>query len=103
MSDIISPLKRMRVSPDELRKKFKAGNYMERVKSGELHPELVADGHPAPPRSHQPLCTRSQFISHYDKQRNKLFSVHQYKRRDGTTVGLPDPKEILDGDTILFV
>jgi hypothetical protein len=95
----------MRVTAKELRQKFNSGDYMEQAKSGKLSPRLGADNHPAPPKSGQPFCTRSQFLSYHDKQGNKFFSVHQYKRLDGTIggSGLPEPKELLIDGEIYYV
>jgi hypothetical protein len=93
------------MAAQELRAKFNEGKYLNRAKSGEFTARLGADRHPCPPKSGQVFCTRSQFISYYDAQHNKVFSVHQYLCPDGTIggSGTPDPKELLVNDTLYFV
>jgi hypothetical protein len=99
------PLAKMRVTAKELRTKFNEGKYLDRVKSGEFSPHIGYEGHPSPPKSGQVFCTRSQFISYYDAEHNKVFSVHQYLCPDGSIggSGTPDPKELRIDDTIYFV
>jgi hypothetical protein len=68
--------------------------------------ELVRrEGHPSPPLAEEPLCTRSQIIALIEEDGVRRANVHQYLRPDGTLglSGLPDPKALLDGDTLYYV
>ncbi len=83
---------------------FNDGRYLTRVKSGELSEKLIREGHPSPPMSKQPPCTRSQIIAYLDGQGRKVAIVHQYLRPDGKLggSGQPDPKTLFDKG-ILYV
>ena len=93
------------MTPAELRRMFKHSDIPDRISSGELRQVLSRDDHPAPPASHQPFCTRSQILSFFDADDNKIVVPHQYKRPDGSIggSGQPDPKRLLIGRTIHFV
>ncbi len=84
---------------------FKDSKILDRIKSGELRQVLSRDDHPAPPTSGQPFCTRSQILSFFDADDNKIAVLHQYKRPDDSIggSGQPDPKLLLIGRTIYFV
>lgn len=93
------------MTPTELRPMFKDSNILDRIRSGELRQVLSREGHPAPPTSGQPFCTRSQILSFFDADDDKIVVLHQYKRPDGSIggSGQPDPKRLLIGRTIYFV
>jgi hypothetical protein len=80
-----------------IRRLFNEGKYWNRVQSGELTEKLLHDGHPSPPRSAEPLCTRSQVIAYLDAKGHRVAIVHQYLRTDGRlgASGKPDPKKLL--------
>lgn len=92
------------VSPHEIRRLFREGGYLARIESGDLLPKLVREGHPSPPQSHQPPCTRSQIIAYLNSKGQRVAIVHQYLRTDGKLggSGLPDPK-LLFHDGKLYV
>ncbi len=93
------------MTSSELRRIFRESNILDRMRSGELRQVLSRDDHPAPPASGQPFCTRSQILSFFDADDNKIVVLHQYKRPDGSLggSGRPDPKRLLIGRTIYFV
>ena len=86
----------------QLRKIFSDGNYEARAQRGELHQEIMKSAHPSPPRANEPICTLSQIIAYRDSHGKKVAIIHRYLRTDGTigAGGHPDPKTILDGDTL---
>lgn len=88
-----------------MRRMFKDSGILNRISSRELRQVLSRDDHPAPPTSGQPFCTRSQILSFFDEEGNKIVVLHQYKRPDGSIggSGQPDPKRLLIGRTIYFV
>ena len=75
------------------------------MREGALKPVLLKEGHPAPEKSRQPYCTRSQIIAYVDADNNEAALVHQYLRPDGTlgASGKPDPKRMTVGDVIYYV
>jgi hypothetical protein len=97
MSESLYPI--VRVSVEELRHYFNAGQFWERLQAGELHVTIRREGHPAPAESGQPYCTRSQEVSYRDPDGEEVARVHQYLRPDGTLggSGRPDPKRLLQG------
>ena len=93
----------VRVPATQLRQMFNDGRYYERVQARELLAVVEDDRHPSAPAAKEPNCTRSQIVHYYDVQAwVKVAIVHQYVRADGSlgASGRPDPKRILDGDTI---
>ena len=102
----MAPLNKRRVPPTELREKYNNGDFEERLQKGELPCAITRNSHPAPPLSGEPLCTRSQILTYFDAQGNKVAVLHQYLRTDGTIGGRgrkPDPKKLLIGDTVYYV
>lgn len=87
-----------------MRELFNARYFLERACSGELYSRVESEGHPAPERSGQPLCTRSQMIAYFDENNQEVARVHQYKRPDGSigASGRPDPKRLLV-DGIIYI
>ena len=83
---------------------FNEGNYVARVKVGELSPRLVREHHPSSPKARVPFCTQSQSIAYLDGNGDEVVLVHQYLQPDGTlgASGLPDPKRLLK-DGVLYV
>ena len=63
---------------------------------------ILDDEYLAPPESGQRARTLSQIVFYYEGDL-KVAVVHQYLLPDGTigASGLPDPKWLRDGDTIL--
>jgi len=92
----------VRVSVEELRRLFNECRFWERVQAGELRASLKREGHPAPPASGQPYCTRSQEVFYFDAEDLEVARVHQYLRPDGTLggSGRPDPKRLLHEGTL---
>lgn len=60
---------------------------------------VLKERHPAPPRSGEPLCTKSQIIS-YICGDLEIARAHRYLRPDGTIggSGKPDPKLLVVGE-----
>ncbi len=52
----------------------------------------------------EPVCTRSQLVTYFDADGERVAIVHQYLRQDGTlgASGLPDPKWLLHGGEVLL-
>ncbi len=93
----------VRVSAEELRRRFNHAACVERAARGELLVRVLREAHPSPPRSREPRCTRSQLLGYYDRITGQLVALaHQYRRRDGSIggKGRPDPKQLVEGDTI---
>ena len=97
-----SPL-RVYVDAWTLRQKFNALRYYERYVAGELR-ALVDDEYVPKPEYGFPPGTKSQRVLYYDGE-IAVAVVHQYILADGSigASGLPDPKWVLDGDTILML
>ena len=93
------------VSATDLRDRFRNGRYLERVAKGELQTRLVREGHPAPKKSGQPHCTRSQVVAYQLPSGKRIAMVHQYLRPDGRlgASGKPDPKWLLKDGVIYAV
>lgn len=91
------------VSPSDLRAIFNQ-HYHDRIARGELTPMVKKSGHPAPERSGQPFCTRSQVIEYFDVNGAKVVLVHQYLRPDGSlgASGKPDPKWLVHEGRLLI-
>lgn len=84
---------------------FNDGQYWERALTGDLREVLTADTHPdVPLNPNDPPCTRSQYITYFDRDGNKIAGVHQYLRPDGKIglSGRPEPKRLLV-DGVLYV
>jgi hypothetical protein len=80
-----------------MRCKFKLAGYFSRLQAGELKAVLLEEGHPAPEKSGQPFCTRSQQLSYRDSNNSEVARVHQYLRPDQTigASGKPDPLRLI--------
>jgi hypothetical protein len=91
------------VTPQELRKRFNAGKYYERVLADELIATVESERLPRA-EANEPPGTLSQMIWYYDDSLQRVALVHQYLRPDGSLggSGRPDPKRLLFGDEILF-
>ena len=61
------------------------------------------DRHPAQPGANEPVCTRTQIVTYYDRDGTQIAIVHQYLRRDGAigASGRPDPKWLLHEGEVL--
>jgi hypothetical protein len=84
-----------------IREAFKEAQLWLKVQRGDLCDRLVSDGHPKPPLSDDPICTRSQIVAYVDDEGNEVARVHQYLRPDkslGGTARAPDPQEMLGPD-----
>jgi hypothetical protein len=92
------------LSAPDLCERFNEGGYQQLAESGELQSRLLKDGHPAPPRSGDPLCTRSQTLAYINAEGEKVAVVHRYLRPDGSlgASGRPDPKRLFE-DGVLYV
>lgn len=89
----------------ELRAMFNAAELWLKVQRGDLHECIVTDGHPSPPLSDDPICTRSQIVAYKADDGREIARVHQYKRPDGALGGTsrrPDPQEMLGPDGRLY-
>jgi hypothetical protein len=87
-----------------LRKIFNDGRYAENLKDGKLTSKTLRDGHPSPPASQEPYCTRSQILALYEPGGKRIAIVHLYLRTDGSigASGKLDPKELRVGN-ILYI
>ncbi len=76
---------------------FAKARILHRVKSGELHEKVTWQSHPAAPKAGEPFCTRSQTVSYFNSNGQRIALVHQYRRPDGSigASGRPDPKSLL--------
>lgn len=95
----------MVIGREDLRRRFNGGRYWHRVQVGELWQVPEEEGHPSPPPSGEPYCTRSQMLSCHADELGQVARVHQYLRPDGSlggAAGRPDPKELLE-DGVLYV
>ncbi len=95
-----------RIASAELRRIFNDRRLWAKVETGELIEKVIRSGHPAPHRSGQPFCTQSQMVGYYEAGRHQRVAlVHQYLRPDGKIggSGRPDPKAVLDGDTLYLL
>jgi hypothetical protein len=90
------------LGPAEIRRRFNEGRYVQRAAAGELRVVVKADRHPSQPKAREPHCTRSQIVSYFDHLGNELARAHRYLRKDGTlgASGKPDPKSLMDGNTL---
>lgn len=97
-----NPLPVIRITSEEMRRKFNDLQFPERVAHGEIHEVITRDAHPSPQKADEPDCTRSQEISYRDQDGNELARAHRYLRPDGEigASGLPDPKRLRQGDTL---
>lgn len=75
------------------------------MQEGDFTQVIRREGHPSPPLANEPFCTRSQIIALVEDSGVRRANVHQYLRPDNTIglSGLPDPKALLDGDTLYYV
>src|SRR5689334_1382676 len=96
--------KSVECTDEELRQRFNDGGYLTRMQQGEFTLLLRREGHPSPPLAEEPFCTKSQIIALIENGIRRA-NVHQYLRPDGAIglSGLPDPKALLDGDTLYYV
>jgi hypothetical protein len=89
------------VSFSRLRRAFNERGIWLQAQRGELDERLISEGHPSPPLSDDPVCTRSQIVAYVDDTGVEIVRVHQYMRPDGRlggTSGAPDPQEMLGPD-----
>lgn len=98
------------VSESIIRDAFNKGRFFERAKSGELRHRIMDYNTHLSSRQRrklgepkEPRCTRSQMVAYYDQAGKMVAAVHQYKRRDGSLRGLPDPKRLVYGNRRLAV
>jgi hypothetical protein len=96
-----TPLQSFYVDSTRLRQRFGELNLLERLRQGQLRP-VVAREWPAPEASGQPAGTLSQRVLYFEGEL-LVAIVHQYLLPDGSigASGLPDPKWLRDGETIL--
>jgi hypothetical protein len=94
----------VKVSPSRLRELFNSGDYSDRISAGKLVPKVLREGHPAPPKSHEPPCTKSQILAYLDARGHRVVIVHQYLRTNGKlgASGRPDPKKLYEAG-VLYV
>lgn len=92
------------VDASKMRSLFSDGDFVVRVRNGELSELVLESNHPSPPRASEPRCTRSQIVAYLDWSGQTVAIVHQYRRRDGTlgASGQPDPKQLWH-DGFLYV
>ncbi len=97
--------KAVKVDEDDLRRLINENGYWEAAKKHRLSQVVVDSNHPAPDRSNQPHCTRSQEISYRDERGDEVALVHQYLLRDGTigASGQPDPKRVFHEGVLYYV
>lgn len=83
----------VRISARELREQF--NQLLENPPPG-LREVLFKERHPAPERSTEPLCTRSQIVCYYCGD-SEVARAHRYLRPDGSIGGngKPDPKLLI--------
>ncbi len=93
---------RRRVPCAELRQRFNAGGYAQRLEEGTLR-AVLKDECRATSRD-EPPGTRSQTVADPDEQGQRIVLVHQYLRPDGSIggSGRPDPKWLLEGGIVYF-
>jgi len=93
------------VTEAEIRARFNAGLYYERVLAGELVAFALRPDHPARDGANQPPGTVSRQLAYYDRALRRVAVVHEYRLPDGTVggSGRPDPKRLILDDEILFV
>ena len=87
------------VSKTIIRDAFNRGQFFEKAERGELR-RRVTDynthlSYRQRRRLAEPKCTRSQMVAYYEPAGNMVALVHQYKRRDGSIRGRPDPKVLV--------
>ena len=99
--DTMTRLPFRRVSDQELRRLYNE-HYASRIDAGELRSYVEFEGHPSPTRSHEPPCTRSQYVSFCEHDGTRRVDVHQYLRPNGQLggSGRPDPKWIFHDGVI---
>lgn len=88
------------VTVEELRARFNASGYAQRITSGNGLHERFRRNVPVGAAHHQPTGTRSQLVDYVDDGGRSVALVHQYRLADGSigASGLPDPKWlVLDG------
>jgi len=91
------------VTPQELRRRFNDGNYLERAISGEftccLRNESTANS------PDEPLGTRSLTVGYLDREGRRTFLVHLYLRPSGEIGGRGrmDPKWLIEDGAIYYV
>jgi hypothetical protein len=93
------------VNPRTGRQRFRETGILERILNGELHADIFRNSL-AKPSAGQPPGTRSQMVRYRDRaDGTTVVIVHRYLLPDGTLggSGLPDPKWLLDGDSMLVI
>jgi len=95
--------RRVYVDAWTLRQRFRELHYYERLVAGELLARIDDEYTPKPEYGFPP-GTKSQRVIYYDRD-TPVAVVHQYLLPDGSigASGLPDPKWLRDGDTILML
>ncbi len=90
------------VAPEELRRRFNAGDYARRATAGEFTEVITRDSHPTLAGSTEPFCTRSQIVACVAANGDKIAVVHRYLRQDGSLggSGKPDPKMLLEAGVL---
>jgi len=98
-------LRLQKVSQIELRRIFNEESYASRIAAGAYFEKLIREGHPSPPRSNEPPCTRSQILAYLDDAGRTVTIVHQYLRPDGTlgASGKPDPKKLFHSGVLYVI
>jgi len=93
------------VTEDIIRQYFNDGQFVEKLKSGQLVAHTKRSSHPNKPPRGEPICTWSQIVYYCTLSGRTIAIVHQYLRPDGTigASGLPDPKSLILKDKIISV
>jgi len=96
---------KIEVSNAMIRQRFREGQFLELVNQGILQQEVGDYNYhfPTPPLN-LPFCTRSQIVRYLTREGAQVALVHQYLKPDGNlgASGLPDPKWLVVGETILY-
>ena len=88
------------VAEHDLRRRFAAGDYLNRAMNGEFGCCLKAEGRPTSPD--EPAGTRSIMVSYVNELRHRIIMVHIYLRPDGSigASGQPDPKWLFEDGVV---
>jgi hypothetical protein len=91
------------VSDTIIQRLFKDGQYLERLRAGELRAKVIASRQPADLPPGEPPGTLSQMVIYRQGDGKVVAMVHQYLRPDGTigASGKPDPKALFLDDRIV--
>lgn len=94
-----------RISQQEMRHRFNAGGYWQRVLDEEWV-GMVYDSHAPGPNAPKDLQegSQSQEVHYFDRSLQRMAIVHQYLQPDGTlgASGKPDPKWMRDEDGTIY-